>query len=222
MSLRWGVFASLLNNNDPTVSLKSQYLNMEFDVVMTENHTWSATPTNNPVEKGSPVSDHVQRTPDELTISGIISNAPMYGYLGLVSAKNGEASGESAVKTAFDNLYKLIDDRMPMMVYTRYRHYPDMVLTKINIPRKPEDGNSIVFTASFKHVRCVSTLVVDSKDAGINPEKTSSKPVSRQAQPKKSTGKKYPKKPGKESASRNKAIADCLPISRPDYAQVKP
>ncbi|WP_114987715.1 phage baseplate protein [Pragia fontium] len=43
---------------------------MEFDVVTSESHTWTADVTTNPVETGAVITDHVQLKPDSLEISG--------------------------------------------------------------------------------------------------------------------------------------------------------
>ncbi len=193
MSAVWGILANMLKPDSGVVGLQGQYLNMEFDVVMTEDHTWASEVTSNPVEDGEPVCDHVQRKADTLSISGVISNASLQRWKGYFWEKLSELlTRESDVQIAFDKLRQIMDDRQPVTVYTRYRTYPDMVMTSLSIPRKREDGDAIEFTASFTHVRRVSTLLVDSEEAGINPEQSDSAETEHKSSDTKNRGKDQP------------------------------
>lgn len=218
MSGLWGILTNALNDHAAVISAKNDALNLEFDVVMAEDHSWSATPTSNPVEKGSPVTDHVQRSPDELSMSGVISDTSMHGYLNQFGGMLSE--GESAVQRTFDRLYQLIDMGLPVTVYTRYRQYPDMVLTQVSIPRKPENGNSIEFTANFKHIRQVSTLLVDASEAGINPEKTENESTGRKAKPKRHLGTKQPNPASAATQKSVVNIGSCYKVETPAYRNV--
>lgn len=176
MSNIWGILAKKLTAGNDAVSFSSGYLNMEFDVITSEDHSWLSTVTSNPVENGQPVCDHIQRSPDKLDIKGIISNASMKRWRGsLIEKVAGMLAPESEIQQAFDKLRKLMDDRLPVTVYTRYRTYPNMVLTELSIPRQPSDGDSIEFNAKFTHIRMVSTLIINSADAGIHPKQTQKK-----------------------------------------------
>lgn len=190
MSNIWGVLAKYLNNKNSVVTLDGDFFNMEFEVITSETHNWTAQTTSNPVEKGEPVSDHVQRDPDTLQINGIISNASVRGKLGTLLDRMADGlSLESPVQQAFDKLYALMEDKRPMTVYTQYKIYPDMVLTSLSIPRSPESGESIEFNATFTHVRCVSTMLVSSEDAGISSENAESESTSRQSSSEANRGK---------------------------------
>ncbi|MBK5143381.1 hypothetical protein I2494_06555 [Budviciaceae bacterium BWR-B9] len=190
MSQIWGVLAKFINKKNSVISIYGNYINMEFEVVTNEVHSWTAETTSNPVEKGEPVSDHVQRKPDTLQMTGIVSNASIHGKLGgLIERMDLGLGTESMVQQAFDKLYKLMDEKRPVTVYTQYKYYPDMVLTSLNIPRTVESGDCIEFTATFTHVRCVSTLLVSAEDAGINAENSDSVETSRKSSPEKNRGK---------------------------------
>jgi hypothetical protein len=51
--------------------------NIELDAVLDEAHDWQADATMNPVEEGSPVTDHIIEQPDKLKIRGFISETPL-------------------------------------------------------------------------------------------------------------------------------------------------
>lgn len=47
------------------------------DVTLTENHDFQADVTENPVEEGSPITDHIDLKPESFTITGVISDTPL-------------------------------------------------------------------------------------------------------------------------------------------------
>ncbi|WP_347253237.1 phage baseplate protein [Leminorella grimontii] len=193
MSSVWGILTKLLSSPSGVVGFQGDSVNMEFDVVTNESHTWTADVTSNPVETGVMVADHVQVKPDSLEISGVISNSTIERWRGkFVESILELLNSESNVQKAFDQLRQLLDDRQPVIVYTKYRTYPDMVLTRLSIPRKVGEGDSIEFSATFTHIRRVSTLVVDAEEAGINPKQSDSPETERKSSPKKNKGPTYP------------------------------
>lgn len=193
MSNIWGILAKKLTAANDTVSLNNGYINMEFDLITNESHSWTSDVTLHPVEDGQAISDHIQRKPDTLDISGIISNASMRRWRGsFIEKLKNILNPESDVQKAFDKLHQLMDDRQSLTVYTRYRNYPEMVLTHLSIPRKKEDGDAIEFTAKFTHIRRVSTLIVNAKDAGINPKQSDSPATARKAAKTKKMGAAQP------------------------------
>lgn len=127
---------------------------LEFDSIDAEVHDWQRDVTQNPVENGSPVADHIIDRPRNLTITGMISNSPIDGsniFLG------GNLLDTDRVAEAFQVLNALYKSKALITIYTRYANYIDMAITSINIPRSPEQGNAIVFTIQATQVRIVTT-----------------------------------------------------------------
>lgn len=52
---------------------------LRFDVVTTETHTFANVVTDQPVERGANVSDHVRATPDTVTLDVVVTNTPLDG-----------------------------------------------------------------------------------------------------------------------------------------------
>lgn len=203
MSATWGILIKKIMSNTDVVTLNNEYINMEFDVVTSEEHTWTSEVTSNPVEYGEPVCDHVQRKADTLTLSGVISNASLQRWRGYIWEKISELlNRESNVQIAFDQFRKIMDDKQPVTVYTRYRNYPDMVMTSLSIPRKNEDGDAIEFSASFTHIKRVTTLLVDSEEAGINPEQSDTPETGKKSSGKQNRGKEQPVSVDNETAKK--------------------
>lgn len=136
--------------------------NLEFDTVDQITHEWNRDVTKNPVENGSPIGDHIIRQPKGITITGMISNAPIAGVLTQIS--NAITSGfdaEDRVAAAFKLLDQLYKSDELVTIYTKYHSYVDMLITNIQIPERPENGEAIVFTIEAVHVRIVETATTN-------------------------------------------------------------
>jgi hypothetical protein len=156
---------------------------IELDATYRENHEWDSTVTSNPVEGGSPITDHIILSPDTLSLNGIVSDASMSmadtgGLLAqavssrlplpagdIVPAVLGQLgaleSPASRVQAAFDMLHDLRDARQTVIAFTRYRIYRDMVIRKVTIPRDRSAGDAIEFTLDLVNIRLVQTQLVD-------------------------------------------------------------
>lgn len=165
----------------------NEYGNIELDAVLQEEHEWNAEVTSNPVEEGSPVTDHVIEQSDKLRVSGFVSNTPVTLSGSISQFLTG---GSSAPKTqdVFDLLHELLKLKQPMTVYTKYRIYDDMVMTSVNIPRSASNGEALEFTVEFVHIRKVETQLVDVPN-GISRKKVDSA-IGRKVEPQKNAGVK--------------------------------
>jgi len=167
--------------------------NIELDAVLEEAHDYRAEATLNPVEEGSPVTDHIIEQPDTLKIRGFVSETPLVASESVRGAKN-TPWAESLTQPVFDLLRSLIKARETVTVYTKYRIYSDMVLTDLNIPRSAATGDALEFTAEFLHIRKVATQSVNvppgisstksKKTGGVNGS------VAKKSEPQKDAGKK--------------------------------
>lgn len=208
MSDTWGILSKSLKKPSGALELSNHLINIEFDVITTERHKWGASITSNPVEDGSFVADHVGLTPDSLDITAVISNASLERWKGEFLEKLFNIfDGESNIQKAFDQLRKLLESRQPVVIYTRYRCYTDMVLTSLSIPRTKDSGDAIEFDASFTHIKRVSTLIVDAADAGIYPEKTESESTKRKSESPKNKGSTPPTQTDEETKTKVENVA---------------
>jgi hypothetical protein len=58
-------------------TLSNTYGALEFDTVMGENHSASASPTTHPVENGVDITDHIRVELDRVSFEGVITNTPL-------------------------------------------------------------------------------------------------------------------------------------------------
>lgn len=151
-------------------SFNNSVISIDLDVTMDEIHEWQNDVTTNPVETGSPITDHIQLIPDKLRITGMISDSSIADAVIKQFSSIDNNQFLTRVQTAFDLLRKLKDDRLLITVYTKYKVYTDMALTSLSIPRNNQTGDSIQFNIEFIHVRIVNTQTINMP--GINPKKT--------------------------------------------------
>lgn len=166
------------SGSDSTFKLTdSDVGNLEFNTIDSETHDWKRDVTTNPVENGSPISDHIIDQPDTLTITGMISNAPIIGLVNEVSGLiDGSLSGQDYVAQAIDILDALRKSKQLVTIYTRYKTYTNMVLQSGNIPRTPDNGDAVVFTIQALNIRIVtSQKTTIPTGLGVNKQSTSTK-----------------------------------------------
>lgn len=185
-----GILYDVGRSNDFVLQEDAQgnLFSLDLDVTQDEVHEWSNDVTQFPVEIGAQITDHIQPMPDKINITGMISNSAI-GEVALNKIKN----GDDLVQTAFELLRKLMDDRVLVTVYTRYKVYTDMALKSCNIPADSSIGDAISFKLEFVNVRLVNTQTVDVPD-GISKkldkkEGGKSGSVGKKTEPQKAGGK---------------------------------
>jgi hypothetical protein len=163
----------------------NQYGNIELDANLSESHEWAAEATSFPVEVGAPVTDHVIEQSDKVTIKGFITDSPIISSLSLPKI--------SKSQDVFELLYDLIKLKEPVVIYTKYKIYNDMILVNVSIPRSPGVGEAIEFDAEFIHIRKVETQIVDvPKGISQKKDKKASASLGKKAEQKKDAGKQQP------------------------------
>lgn len=128
------------------------------DATVSEGHEFENETTDSPVEEGVSFTDHILAKPRMLTIEGIVSDTPIMHRdsieaAGFDTARNGFGRG----KQAFETLERIFFSRIPITVATKLATYPNMVITRLSIPRGSTTGDALRFTASLKEIRVVRT-----------------------------------------------------------------
>lgn len=194
------IFTRFLEANKITLIRDGEKTIIACDAVESENHQMTAEATQYEIEDGSDISDHIINRGKLLTIEGIISDDPITilqtGLLsrtvssltpGFLKSKlsyglGGDKSKPS--KEAFDQLEKIYDNKIPVIIITGLKKYDNMILEDLNIPRTSQTVRSLRFTATFRQIRIVSTVMVAAP--------TTHQDVELGAQSKKNIGKQSP------------------------------
>lgn len=140
---------------------------LELDAAVSETHQQEVDVTEHPVERGSPVSDHLRPKPIQITIEGVISDTPLAGteFAGLSSVASiitGAAPSRrnSRSESALAALQDLVDKQELITIVTGLRSYEDMAITSVTVPRSPSNGASLRFSIQARQVRQVSLQTV--------------------------------------------------------------
>lgn len=147
-------------------SRRSQIDNITIDAVIHETHTSTAVCTENPIEGGSVITDHVALKPTELEIEGIITDTPVSFSLidnatGIINTVKGFTGNKSRSIEAYDKLIKLQQSRRPFKAVTGLKVYNNMILENISVTRDANTGKAIIFKAQMKQI-----LIAASKTTG--------------------------------------------------------
>lgn len=143
-------------------SITNDIITIDLDVMSDEVHEWGNDVTENPVELGAPVADHIQEKAKKLTITGMITDTPIDpAVIGQFAGSIDGGLFSARLQTHFDFLDSLSKLRATLIVYTRYKVYTDMALVSCNISRSTGLGEALPFTLQFIHIRLVQTQTVD-------------------------------------------------------------
>jgi hypothetical protein len=154
---------SILNNRREPNKIQDLII----DTSISEDHVYTNRVTDNTIEDGTTVSDHIVRDPEQLTINGIVSNTPIT----LVQQGENNLVREdltNRVQVAHDLLLGYMGRSVPKQlgdipeqqltpqlldIVTGLRTYTDMAITSLSFPRSRVTGNSLRFNISFRKVK---------------------------------------------------------------------
>lgn len=175
---------------------------LTFDATPGDTHLWTATVTEHPVEKGSPITDHVRAGAFRLSVDVVISNTP----LSLPNANDdsftegvtrqstqmplGLALGDATVylwSADFDRVRKVYEALTDLIgnppqdgitVMCTLALYDSMEIVNISVPRSVETGSSAIrFTIDMQQITIVESQTVATPAAKIQPKHKGHKPT---------------------------------------------
>jgi hypothetical protein len=136
--------------------VSSEFGGVQFDTIVSEDHRYTATTTNYPVEFGTIISDHIIKYPDEVTIQGMVSDTP----LNILPTFNRSVA-------AFNQLVEIQARRIPVTVVTGIKVYTNMAITVLNVPRTIKTGQTLTFNIEFKKIIFDNTVQVELSNGNI-------------------------------------------------------
>lgn len=126
---------------------------LNVQLLTSESHEMMNTITENPVESGSNVTDHVQKNPRKYMISGFFSDAA-------VNIFDLNVFFNSRMSQAWAYMEALWESANPITIRTKFTTLENMILESLSVPRDKGTGNAFVFNATFKEIRVVDTEAV--------------------------------------------------------------
>lgn len=131
--------------------------NYLIDCSLNEEHAFESEVTDYPVESGSNITDNVRPKPIVVTMECLVSNTPI-GFLAEARHPNreGATNPSEPADDCYELLQKIRDDRQPVSIRTSLRTFDNMVLKSLSVPRAPNRGDALRFTATFQQIQIVT------------------------------------------------------------------
>ncbi len=151
------------------------------DAVLNDELVLESRISDNPIESGGVVSDHIVNLPVRINMTGRISDTPFttqrviseHFYAasdppipvvtGTFRTAAGFLAGSEAT-AGFNFLRSLRDRRVSFTVVTALGVFRDMVFQSLSVPRTSADGRSIRFTAQIRQLIIAESATVAATD----------------------------------------------------------
>lgn len=132
------------------------------DVVIKEVHTDKLTITDHPVQRGSVITDHACKDPEQLEMEFGWSNSSFK----LSSLLSGKSLLETTdLRTIYNQLLGWQESCIPISIGTGKREYTDMLIESLRVQTESSTENVLQVTAFFRKIR-----LVDTEDRMLAPE----------------------------------------------------
>lgn len=131
---------------------------LELDAALRETHTFETKATENPVEEGFAVTDHLQLQPRTYQVEGVVSNTPITSIL--TTGTRYEVGQPGRAFNAWEELKRMRARRELVTLVTELEKYDNMLMTSLVVPRESKQGEVLEFSASFRELIIVRTQTV--------------------------------------------------------------
>lgn len=133
---------------------KGNYLNEVYlDVVISESASSTVKVTNNPVENGADINDHIIIEPMKFSLTGIVSNA-----ITNTLASFGNLAGDlTRSQSAWQDLLALEKAGEPFTLVQGLASYDNVVITNLSESQDKDTSGGLHFTASLTELILVGT-----------------------------------------------------------------
>lgn len=140
---------------------KGNFINtVELDIIVSEGAVTTARVTENPVEFGANVNDHIIIEPMTFSVAGIVSNISA-GTLGQISTiPNAFSQSTSRAKEAWDALLELQVNRRPFLLVQGLKEYNNVIILSLSEAQDKDTANGLFFTATMKEIIFIGSEIV--------------------------------------------------------------
>lgn len=120
------------------------------DVIITEGATATSRLTENPVEEGANVNDHIIIEPMTFYTEGVVSNISANILSQFSSLKASLTQDLTKAQTAWDELLKLKNSGTVFTLVQGLAAYENVVMTTLKQDTDKNTANGLFFTATYK------------------------------------------------------------------------
>jgi len=133
---------------------------IELDIIISESASATARITENPVENGANVNDHIIIEPMTFAIEGVVSNISS-SFIGQFTRSSSVFNQEiSKSKEAWEALLELQISRQPFTLVQNLKEYENVVILSLNESQDKNTSNGLFFTATMKELIFVGSEIV--------------------------------------------------------------
>ena len=130
------------------LGVTKQIQDLQIDIVSSEVIDLPSETTDNPIESGSEITDHIINRPIMLRMVCQIGGSTLLNFT------DRKLEGYEALK-------KLRDDKQPVTVVSGLETFSNMLINNINIDRNLQNASVLQFQIEFKQAKIVSSQRVD-------------------------------------------------------------
>ena len=142
---------------------KGNYIStVELDIVITESASATSRMTQNPVENGADVNDHIIIEPMTFFTSGVVSNISSSVIGQIVSVINSFTKESTKAQEAWNALLELRSNRTTFTLVQGLRSYENVVLLSLNENQDKDTANGLFFNATMQELILVGPKIVTS------------------------------------------------------------
>ena len=117
------------------------------DAVINETHANKSLMTDNPIEDGTSIADHIAKQPISIELNGVFSDTPIsknIPFAPLFTAYPGRA------RDMYDKMFQMRQDFTSFTLITGIKAYINMYIVELAAQRQKGDGLKIGFNAKIK------------------------------------------------------------------------
>ena len=132
---------------------------LEIDIINQRGISEKTTLSNNPIEGGFN-TDNAKDDPTEITLTCTISAFSLKNSVIKQISTLAKGKIPNRLKEAHDELYRLKIDKEPITLVMKYKSYPNMFMTMLDMPSEAGDGETFRFTVRFQQINIVKSQLV--------------------------------------------------------------
>jgi len=125
---------------------------IELDVIISEGASATVRVTENPVEFGANMNDHIIVEPMAFTMSGIVSNISSSTIGQFTRVPTVFTQGTSKAKEAWEALLELMANKTIFDLKQGLKEYPNVTMLSITENQDKDTANGLFFAATFKEI----------------------------------------------------------------------
>lgn len=158
---------------------KGNYIDtIQLDIVIIEGASATATVTENPVENGADVNDHIIIQPLTFTVQGVVSDISSTlitsikrTFTAIRNFPESLTKSTSRSKEAWEALLELQASKTPFTLVQGLKTYENVIIISLNETQDKDTSRALFFTATMREIIFVGSEILvpeQFNDAGIS------------------------------------------------------